>query len=269
MCWPAKPDNSYADYIADSLDNPLAAVKSFCIQLQGCDVAKLAASDFDLIILDPDQVTQADIAALRFKPNGASRILLAYLSVGEAERYRANFHFAKSAAILGAENPEWPENFDVEFWSPDWRLALLDECSRIWAKKFDGVFLDKLDAYLPDHGPRTATNMAALLHFLSRLFQSFLFLGNNPEHAGWLFLDALDGVLKEELFMQDGMLRSEEAIGVDLGWLKPFALKGKPIFLIEYTRSPGSIRDISKAAKARRLVPYFAGEDRLLDRVFS
>lgn len=73
----------------------LAEVKSWGYQLQDLDVAKAVRAPHDLLVVDEmlhGQGTERrglTLSALRRKPDGGRRIVLAYLSIGEAESYRA------------------------------------------------------------------------------------------------------------------------------------------------------------------------------------
>ena len=54
--------------------------------------------------------SDSDVARLRKKPDGKPRLVLAYLSVGEAEDYRAYWKKGwkeKPPAWLGPESPVW------------------------------------------------------------------------------------------------------------------------------------------------------------------
>ena len=75
----------------------LSPVKSWTVQLRFIDLAAVKAAPVDLIVIDharhPKQVsevsyTPADIQPLKTQPDGKRRIVLSYLSMGEAERYR-------------------------------------------------------------------------------------------------------------------------------------------------------------------------------------
>ena len=71
---------------------PLAAVKRFGYQLQKLDVAAASRSEADLLVIDPEgdgpRLAPDAVARLRRKPSGQPRVILAYLSIGEAEDYR-------------------------------------------------------------------------------------------------------------------------------------------------------------------------------------
>src|ERR1035441_7602386 len=93
-------------------------------------VAKLAACDRDWIVLDANfssdaPWTAADLAAIR--AGRAGRKVIAYISIGEAEDYRAYWQRAWDAdrdgqpdagapAFLLAQNPEWKGNYRVKYW---------------------------------------------------------------------------------------------------------------------------------------------------------
>jgi cysteinyl-tRNA synthetase len=70
----------------------LGAVERWAYQVHDLDLASLARSHFDLIVIDPRAVGSegaGTVAGLRRKADGARRIVLAYLSIGEAEDKRA------------------------------------------------------------------------------------------------------------------------------------------------------------------------------------
>ncbi len=116
------------------------------------------ATNYDLFIIDlfydEAALTAPEIAQLKTKANGGRRLLLAYMSIGEAEDYRyywqAGWH-PGTPAWLGAENPDWEGNYKVRYWDPGWRAIIFGSANayldRILASGFDGVYLDIIDAY--------------------------------------------------------------------------------------------------------------------------
>ncbi len=77
----------------------LGDVKRWGYQLQGLDVRSASQSPFDLLVVDEDfgghnramprTHMQRSLTSLKRKPDGKRRLVLAYLSIGEAEDYRA------------------------------------------------------------------------------------------------------------------------------------------------------------------------------------
>lgn len=178
----------------------LARVNDFCYVLDGPDLAAIGASQYDLAVIDysangtaAGAFTPTQIAALKASIGG--KVVLAYLSIGEAEDYRFYWELengsaggdwrARPPAWLGPENPDFPGNFKVRFWDPEWQAIIVANpgghpvlgglpsyLDRIVAAGFDGAFLDIVDAFEffgpPGDGgtgerPTAAADMAALV----------------------------------------------------------------------------------------------------------
>ena len=122
-------------------------------------IAALSQTDYDVLIIDlffsdTEILNPADIAALKTKNNGGSRLVIAYMSIGEAEDYRYYWDsgwLSNPPLWMMGENPYWPGNYKVTYWDDDWQQIIYgDEDSytgRILAAGFDGVYLDIIDAF--------------------------------------------------------------------------------------------------------------------------
>jgi cysteinyl-tRNA synthetase, unknown class len=116
-------------------------------------VARLATCDRDWIVLDAsfssdEPWTAADLAAIR--AGRAGRKVIAYLSIGEAEDYRAYWQSSwrtNAPAFLLTENPEWKGNYRVKYWQAGWQRLILADVDKIMAAGFDGVYLDIVDGF--------------------------------------------------------------------------------------------------------------------------
>ncbi|MGQ9844468.1 MAG: endo alpha-1,4 polygalactosaminidase, partial [Spirochaetota bacterium] len=124
---------------------------------------KLSATWYDVLIVDAffhDQLlTKDDVARLQYKPNGAKRLVIAYMSVGEAEDYRYYWkqEWTKhKPTFVEKENPEWNGNYKVKYWDSKWHQILYGAgneekfinsyLGKIVHANFNGVYLDVLDA---------------------------------------------------------------------------------------------------------------------------
>ena len=106
----------------------LAAAKSWGYQLQKIDPDTLAAVPHDVLVIDYSRdgtdayaFTAEEVARLKVKPDGSRRIVLAYLSIGEAEVYRYYWQWywfldEFAPAWRGGPNKEWQGNYDVRYW---------------------------------------------------------------------------------------------------------------------------------------------------------
>ncbi|MBO7481094.1 MAG: endo alpha-1,4 polygalactosaminidase [Bacteroidales bacterium] len=114
----------------------------------------VCATNYDLVIMDLFfdglEFTSDEISRLRMKKNGGTRMVIAYMSIGEAEEYR--YYWDKSwkrgnPSWLDKENPKWKGNYKVHYWNPEWQAIVFDYLTQIINAGFDGVYLDIIDAF--------------------------------------------------------------------------------------------------------------------------
>lgn len=132
----------------------LSWIQSWGYQLQEVNLAQVENSTYDVMVIDYSKegddasaFTAEEIASLQ----ASGKIVLAYLSIGEAEDYR--FYWkkrweSKKPNFLEAENPNWAGNYKVKYWSKAWwNKGLQPYLDKILAAGFDGVYLDIIDGY--------------------------------------------------------------------------------------------------------------------------
>jgi cysteinyl-tRNA synthetase len=118
----------------------------------------LTATNYDVVIMDlflnDEAFTAAEISQLRNKANGGRRLVICYMSIGEAEDYRyywENSWNNSKPDWIAAENPDWPGNYKVKYWNAEWQGLIYKNTdsylSKITDAGFDGVYLDIIDAF--------------------------------------------------------------------------------------------------------------------------
>ncbi|MBO7572405.1 MAG: endo alpha-1,4 polygalactosaminidase [Bacteroidales bacterium] len=151
---PIQNENSNAIQNLQQVKNFLYIInpEHFASKKQFIDV--ICANNYDLVIMDMFfdglEFTSDEIARLRLKKNGGTRMVIAYMSIGEAEDYR--YYWDKSwkrgnPSWLDKENPRWKGNYKVKYWNPEWQAIIFDYLSLIINAGFDGVYLDIIDAF--------------------------------------------------------------------------------------------------------------------------
>ncbi|MDV6166793.1 endo alpha-1,4 polygalactosaminidase [Flavobacterium sp. DG1-102-2] len=121
-------------------------------------ITAVSATNYDAVIMDlfinDEEFTAAEIAQLKNKANGGKRLIISYMSIGEAEDYRYYWNSSWSSAKpdwVAAENPDWPGNFKVKYWNQEWQGIIYKNydsyLDKITAAGFDGVYLDIIDAF--------------------------------------------------------------------------------------------------------------------------
>ncbi len=118
----------------------------------------LKNTDYDMIIMDLFHFEKAyaasEIRELKTKRNGGKRLVICYMSIGEAEDCRYYWNGAwktDKPAWLAEENPHWKGNYVVKYWDPDWQKIITGNDGsyqkKILDAGFDGVYLDIIDAF--------------------------------------------------------------------------------------------------------------------------
>ena len=115
-------------------------------------------TNYDIVLIDLFFEGQAlnaeEVASLKKKANGASRLVIAYVNIGAAEDYR---YYWQSGWRTG--NPTWLaapyEGFEdetfVQYWDSRWKSLIFGNknsyIKRVIDAGFDGVYLDNILAY--------------------------------------------------------------------------------------------------------------------------
>lgn len=119
----------------------------------------LRSTNFDILLIDlffsdSDSLTAGEIVSLKIKANDGSRLVIAYMSIGEAENYRYYWQTewnTNPPSWLGEENPDWAGNYNVQYWNTNWKNIIYGNdnsyTKKILDAGFDGVYLDKIDAF--------------------------------------------------------------------------------------------------------------------------
>ena len=289
-------------------DARLGAVRSWAYQLQGAAGASLSlgplvASDFDLFVIDYSRdgddegaFTRSEIAALQ----ASGRIVLAYMSIGEAESYR--FYWDERWAPdgepgddapgwVGPTNEAWEGNFKVRYWEDGWQRLILGApgqrgyLDRVIDAGFDGVYLDIIDGYefLEPEREDAAALMATFVgriaaHArLQRGVPGFLVFPQN----GAAILDALDGEERERYLAAVDGIGAEDtfyfgdddednALDVQqetLELLRIFRDRGLLVLAVDYLTDAQKAADFCARAAAEGFVPATA--PRALDALSS
>jgi len=117
------------------------------------------STNYDLLLMDlfdRDGVafTAIEIDQLRSKANGGKRLVICYMSIGEAEDYRYYWQSGwkvGNPSFLDKENPNWKGNYKVRYWDKDWQNIIYGNdnsyLKKILDAGFDGVYLDIIDGF--------------------------------------------------------------------------------------------------------------------------
>ena len=291
------------------MTNPLDGVNSWLYHLGNVDAAEAArigANNAGLVVIDYAHDTGSGTQAftpveLEVMRGGGDKLIVSYLSIGEAEDYRPYWQSSWASNppdFLSASNPEWPDNFKVKYWDPAWQAIIFDYVDKIIASGFNGVYMDIIDAYQywedinPVPGMNYAQEMANFVaairaHAEAKLAslgdtRDFAIMGQNGEEllANQTYLNALDGVGKEDLrfYYPNGSEGSFQP--TPNGWfsgstpyLEQAEAAGVQVFVVEYmTQARQTQYSAMLASEIQYLVthgiPLYVSEDRDLTTIY-
>ena len=263
------------------------AVNDFVYQLQNLDLIAIGNTAYDLVVMDystegddESAFTAAQIAALKDSPGGP-KVVLAYMSIGEAEDYR--FYWQEgwepgNPSWFDEENADWPGNYKVHYWDPAWQAIILDYTDRLLGAGFDGTYLDIIDAYeyateqgRANAAPEMASFVATIrAHAHARDPDFLIFAQNAPELASLVptYLDSVDGIGQEDIYYgynDDGVMTPFE-ITIELErYLDALRNAGKLVLTVDYATRPAHVDDAYAKSLAKGYVPFVTVRD--LDRL--
>jgi cysteinyl-tRNA synthetase len=263
-----------------------ASVQSFVYQLQHADPDRIGETAFDLVVVSLSAAGNSPdvIPALRESPGGP-KIVLCYMSIGQSENYRWYWQpewVTNPPAWLDVPDGVWAGDRWVHYWDPEWQAIIYGTpesyLDQILDLGFDGVYLDRVDAYeyYEEQGRETAPREMAdfildFTRYARRRHPGFGVFPQNAEELGLRFpeyLQAMTGVGVEDLYY--GYPRDHQPSPPD--WtaereavLDQWVAAGKLVLTIDYTARPEQIADAYARALARGYVPYVT--DRSLGRL--
>ncbi len=251
----------------------LKDVGNWAYQLQNVSVDRVAASGFDLIVVDYSKdgsgakaFTADEVARMQKKPDGGRRLVIAYFSIGEAESYRYYWKPAWKTAPPGwlrRENPDWEGNYLVDYADPRWKRIVFDYLDRILEAGFDGIYLDKVDSYLDlkSRGPAPMRTFVKQIAEHARTARpGFIVIAQNAENllANADYRSVIDAIGREDLYWNQEA-RGKPTPAKSRAWasrhLDMLKADGKPVFVVDYVTGP-AVADVYRDARGRGYIPY-------------
>jgi cysteinyl-tRNA synthetase len=263
---------------------PWRNVGSWAYWLDNPDLAQLGASRFDLLVIDPSadgspvrQFTAQQIGMLR-RAHPRRRVV-AYLSIGQAEAYRGYWQRTwrpGSPDWLGARDCAWPANYWVKYWQPAWQALLLRYLDAIIAAGFDGVYLDRVDAYQERYAAghredmvRLVTDLAHYARARARGGADFGIIVQNAEELARDHPDypaLVTGVAREEVYIQATDIPTSRTERQQAQrYLDIFLRRGRLVLTVDYASRSELICAAYRLSQAKGYLPCVTavGLDRL------
>jgi len=234
--------------------------------LQCAGFLMLHRADFDIAVIDCDDSTLTERQITDLKNHGKS--IISYLSIGEAEIYRAYWQSdwkTGNPQFIEEENPNWPGNFKVKFWDRDWQEIIFSMLEEIVLKGYDGVYLDVVDAY--EYFEQKGFNLSEyyMTEFIKdisakakALNPKFLIIPQNAEELAGndAFLNSIDGFGRENLWFENNVRIKEEENSSALKDLLYAKENGKFVFAIDYSGTDDLKNEFLSLCSKYGFIPY-------------
>jgi cysteinyl-tRNA synthetase len=250
------------------------------------DLTAIGNTSYNLAVIDysrdagpQGEFTFAEIQKLR-QGSACKRRVLAYLSIGEAEDYRWYWQPGWGPGNPGwivKADPDWPRNYYVKFWDPEWQNILYAYLDRILAAGFDGVYLDRPDVidqpYAQGHEQDMVNLVLAIASYgraRSPLREDWGVFPQNAEELGSHdeYLAVATGIGIEELYYAATNVRVPESERLyregDVDRFKQ-AVHGGLILTVDYTNQTAQVDEAYARAASKGYVEY--ATDVELDRL--
>ena len=243
------------------------SASDFVYQLQAIEIAAMGDTKFDLVIIDysrdggeSGRFTAEQINELK-RSRGGPKLVLAYVSIGEAESYRwywddrwdvdSDGNPDLGAPLwLGPANPDWPGNYKVRYWDPEWQSIVSSYVGKVIDAGFNGVYLDIIDAYeYWGPGGESALNRAAaeqeMVDFVkaiadyARVTRGETSFGIFPQNGEALsshsdYLQVVSGIGKEDTWYDDNSPQASSYTREVIAHLDRFKDTEKLVLVIDY-----------------------------------
>ena len=264
-------------------------IDDFAYWIDDIDKATVKDSNYDLIILDyssdgseSGEFSSSEVEYMK-SSGDKEKLLISYISIGEAEDYRYYWNTTWDADEDGVpdsnapdwldiENPDWEGNYKVHYWNSSWQDIIFEYLDKIISANFDGIYMDIIDAY--EYYAETITHSDWLMIDFVVNISKYVKMnaGNNfavfVQNADDLltnstYLNHIDGIGREDLFYEDNDPTDTDWRDQGIDNLNLALDDNKAVLVIDYPTIMGNIYDFYQRSINEGYLAYAA--DRELD----
>lgn len=153
------PNENTSDITSlDMVQNYLYMISTDNYSSKESMITAIENTNFDLILIDlffeDSALSAADVSRMKTKANGGQRLVISYISIGSAEKFR--YYWKKGwghhhPLFLKRKYEGYEDEFWVKFWKKDWQEIIYGNddsyMKKILNAGFDGAYLDNVEAY--------------------------------------------------------------------------------------------------------------------------
>ncbi|TFG27502.1 MAG: hypothetical protein EU532_07325 [Promethearchaeota archaeon] len=268
-------------------------IDDFAYWIDDIDKKQIKDSKYDLIIIDysadgseDEEFTDDDVDYMK-SSGDKKKLLLSYISIGEAEDYRYYWEDSwdndedgepdsGAPAWLDEENSDWEENYKVKYWMLGWQDIIYDYLDHIMDADFDGIYMDLIDAYeyYEDDIPNSDWLMIDFVGNISDYTKTnkgkdFLVFVQNGDNLlkNSTYRDYIDGIGREDLFYDEDEPTDEDDREDSTKNLNKILEDEKTVLIVDYPTNWINIYDFYKKCVDNGFLGYATNRD--LDSIYE
>ncbi len=207
--------------------------------------------------------------------------VLGYFSIGEAENYRSYWSTLPSSTV-GPQDPSWPGDYEVAYWTPQWRSVCENYVQTMINQGYNGAFFDVVDEAETPWAQKNAPGgdaegaMTSLIqqiasdaHARDPNFKIWInSSGAEPMLANNALVKTIDGAYEEQLYYQSPTQAAKAAdLNYNVALLDNLTKAGKSVVAVEYVSQASEVASVESQAKADGFGYYIANPNLELDGV--
>lgn len=237
--------------------------------LQGVNPQEIAKAPFDVQVVETENdsgvpFSAAQVATMK---SGGSQVL-GYFNLGEAENYR-DYWATLPKSVIGPVDPNWAGNYEVAFWTPEWKAVAQQSIDQMISAGYDGIYFDVVDEYYSSWAEKNNPNSEQAMVDLIKSLKQYA-TSKDPDFKVWVngaeelldhpdYVAAIDGMFKEEVYYTDtGSKQPVAETQYTIENLQKAVDAGKPVVVIEYVTGATKIADVHAQAERDGVGSYIA-----------
>jgi hypothetical protein len=114
--------------------------------------------DYDLIVIDADNLDKDDIKSLKKQGN---KKIFSYINIGSVEEFREYYNDFKNLTLEDYEN--WEDEKWVDVTNKKWKKHIANLSKKLKFKGIDGFFADNTDVYYHYKDPKVYSSLLEIL----------------------------------------------------------------------------------------------------------
>lgn len=218
---------------------------SWAYNLTKIDLSKIEKSNYDVVVIDTERkenrpFTKKEVESLKTKPDGSRRKVIAFVSLGQVERFRSYWKpewAGKKPSWIGNKSTVWRGVYEInDLKDKEWISVSKSIIDKTMKNGFDGIMIGGLGFH--KNKEDAAFFIKVVSNYAKLRNDKFLIFSQDTDELVKYedYVNSIDGIVRQSVYyeMLSGKNRSNYYRNVVNKRLKELKAKNKHVFIIEY-----------------------------------